>query len=123
MELENRTAGLLDFFYSLQGDVVRHNDVMQLLLGEEVLEFVEWPLQDQEAHSIPALKEELRVLQEEMRSHEELGTGGGPTDLIKLLTTDKLTSHQREHQLTFLNTASTYKLHLSTCTSCCEKLS
>uniref|UniRef100_A0A3P9ITU1 EMI domain-containing protein n=1 Tax=Oryzias latipes TaxID=8090 RepID=A0A3P9ITU1_ORYLA len=76
VELENRTAGLLDFFYSLQGDVVRHNDVMQLLLGEEVLEFVEWPLQDQEAHSIPALKEELRVLQEQLRSHEELGTGG-----------------------------------------------
>uniref|UniRef100_A0A8C7XNN6 C1q domain-containing protein n=1 Tax=Oryzias sinensis TaxID=183150 RepID=A0A8C7XNN6_9TELE len=113
VELENRTAGLLDFFYSLQGDVVRHNDVMQLLLGEEVLEFVEWPLQDQEAHSIPALKEELKVLQEQLRSNEELGTGGGPTDLIKLLTTDKLTTtHQREHQLPFLNSASTYKLHL-----------
>ncbi|XP_024152731.2 multimerin-2 isoform X1 [Oryzias melastigma] len=76
VELENKTADLLDFFYSLQGDVVRHNDVMQQLLGEEVLEFVERPLQDQEAHSILALKEELRVLQEQLMSHEELRTGG-----------------------------------------------
>lgn len=47
-------------FNSLLKDGIRHSDVLELLLGEEVLEFLEWPIQDQEAHSIPALKEQLR---------------------------------------------------------------
>lgn len=47
-------------FNSLLKDVIRHSDVLEILLGEEVLEFLEWPAQDQEAHSIPALKERLR---------------------------------------------------------------
>ncbi|XP_067336476.1 multimerin-2a isoform X2 [Channa argus] len=47
-------------FHSLLQDGIRHSDVLELLLGEEVLEFLEWPVQEQEAHSIPALKEKLR---------------------------------------------------------------
>ncbi|XP_061645209.1 multimerin-2a isoform X2 [Phyllopteryx taeniolatus] len=50
-------------FNSLLKDAIRHSDVLEILLGEEVLEFLEWPVQDQEAHSIPALKEHLRILQ------------------------------------------------------------
>ncbi|XP_070833910.1 multimerin-2a isoform X1 [Chaetodon trifascialis] len=56
-------------FTSLLKDVIRHSDVLELLLGEEVLEFLEWPVQDQEAHSIPALKEQLGQLQEQLRGH------------------------------------------------------
>ncbi|XP_058507100.1 multimerin-2a isoform X2 [Solea solea] len=56
-------------FDSLLRDAIRHSDVLELLLGEEVLEFLEWPVQDQEAQSIPALKEQLRNLQEELRGH------------------------------------------------------
>ncbi|XP_061767531.1 multimerin-2a isoform X4 [Nerophis ophidion] len=56
-------------FNSLLKDAIRHSDVLELLLGEEVLEFLEWPLQDQEAHSIPALKEQLRLLQEQLQGH------------------------------------------------------
>ncbi|XP_056903697.1 multimerin-2-like isoform X2 [Takifugu flavidus] len=56
-------------FKSLLKDVVRHNDVLGLLLGEEVLEFLEWPIQNQREYSILALKEQLGVLQEQMRSH------------------------------------------------------
>lgn len=56
-------------FNSLLKDAIRHSDVLELLLGEEVLEFLEWPVQDQEAHSIPALKEQLRHLQEQLRGH------------------------------------------------------
>lgn len=56
-------------FKSLLKDVVRHNDVLGLLLGEEVLEFLEWPIQNQREYSILALKEHLGVLQEQMRSH------------------------------------------------------
>ncbi|XP_073337664.1 multimerin-2a [Pagrus major] len=56
-------------FDSLLEDAIRHSDVLELLLGEEVLEFLEWPVQDQEAHSIPALKEQLGNLQEQLRGH------------------------------------------------------
>ncbi|KAK9541304.1 hypothetical protein VZT92_001359 [Zoarces viviparus] len=56
-------------FKSLLTDAIRHSDVLELLLGEEVLEFLEWPVQDQEAHSIPSLKEQLRLLQEKLRGH------------------------------------------------------
>ncbi|XP_054456612.1 multimerin-2a isoform X2 [Anoplopoma fimbria] len=57
-------------FTSLLTDAVRQSDVLELLLGEEVLEFLEWPVQDQEAHSIPSLKEQLRLLQEQLRGHD-----------------------------------------------------
>ncbi|KAM6997230.1 multimerin-2a [Tautogolabrus adspersus] len=56
-------------FNSLLEDAIRHSDVLELLLGEEVLEFLEWPVQDQEAHSIPALKERLSLLQEQLSGH------------------------------------------------------
>ncbi|KAG7459056.1 multimerin-2 [Solea senegalensis] len=56
-------------FDSMLKDAIRHSDVLELLLGEEVLEFLEWPVQDQEAQSIPALKEQLKNLQEELRGH------------------------------------------------------
>uniref|UniRef100_A0A8C3ATQ6 Multimerin 2a n=1 Tax=Cyclopterus lumpus TaxID=8103 RepID=A0A8C3ATQ6_CYCLU len=56
-------------FRSLLTDAIRHSDVLELLLGEEVLEFLEWPVQDQEAHSIPSIKEQLRLLQEQLRGH------------------------------------------------------
>ncbi|XP_060896422.1 multimerin-2a isoform X2 [Labrus mixtus] len=54
-------------FNSLLKDAIRHSDVLELMLGEEVLEFLEWPVQDQEAHSIPVLKERLRLLDEQQR--------------------------------------------------------
>ncbi|KAI3363548.1 hypothetical protein L3Q82_012140 [Scortum barcoo] len=66
--LENM-GQLSNFFNSLLKDVIRHSDVLELLLGEEVLEFLEWPVQDQEAHSILALKEQLRNLQEQLKRH------------------------------------------------------
>ncbi|XP_070772568.1 multimerin-2a [Enoplosus armatus] len=68
-KLEEQMQHLSSSFNSLLKDAIRHSDVLELLLGEEVLEFLEWPVQDQEAHSIPALKEHLRHLQEELRGH------------------------------------------------------
>ncbi|KAM8859146.1 multimerin-2a [Spinachia spinachia] len=53
-------------FKSLLTDTIRHSDVLELMLGEEVLDFLEWSVQDQEAHSVPALKEQLRLLQEQL---------------------------------------------------------
>ncbi|XP_035519035.1 multimerin-2a [Morone saxatilis] len=55
-----RMEHLSSFFNSLLKDVIRHSNVLELLLGEEVLEFLDWQVQDQEGHSIPALKEQLR---------------------------------------------------------------
>ncbi|XP_041865680.1 multimerin-2a isoform X2 [Melanotaenia boesemani] len=63
---------LSESFRALLKDAVRHSEVLQLLMGEEVLEFLEWPLQDQEAHSIPALKEHIRILQEQLGSHRDM---------------------------------------------------
>ncbi|KAM4599585.1 multimerin-2a [Fundulus diaphanus] len=68
---DNQAEMLSVSFRSLLQDAIRHSDVLQLLLGEEVLEFLEWPIQDQEAHSIPALKEQVRELQEQLRSQQE----------------------------------------------------
>ncbi|TMS04820.1 Multimerin-2, partial [Larimichthys crocea] len=56
-------------FQSLLKDTIRHSDVLELLLGEEVLDFLEWPVEDQEANSIPALKEQLGHLREQLRWH------------------------------------------------------
>lgn len=56
-------------FKSLLKDVVRHSDALELLLGEEVPEVLEWPVPDQKEFSIPALKEQLRLLQEQLRGH------------------------------------------------------
>ncbi|XP_035028500.2 multimerin-2a isoform X1 [Hippoglossus stenolepis] len=65
-EWKNRLSGS---FNSLLKDVIRHSDVLELQLGEEVLEFLEWPFQDQEANSIPALRKQLRHLQKQLSSH------------------------------------------------------
>ncbi|CAN9499527.1 unnamed protein product [Ophioblennius macclurei] len=64
-------------FASLLKDAIRHSEVLEVLLGEEVLEFLDWPLQDQEAHSIPSLKEQLLLLQEELRG----GPSGGREEM------------------------------------------
>lgn len=54
-------------FRSLLDDAMRHNEVLQLLLGEEVLEFLEWTPKDQEAHSLPVLKEQIRELMKQLK--------------------------------------------------------
>ncbi|XP_067467020.1 multimerin-2a isoform X3 [Thunnus thynnus] len=70
-KLKEEMRRLAGSFQSLLKDVIRHSDVLELLLGEEVLEFLEWSVQDQEAHSISALKEQLTLLQEQLRRHDE----------------------------------------------------
>lgn len=67
---QDQIKRLVASFNSLLKDAIRHSDVLELLLGEEVLEFLEWPVQDQEAHSIPVLKEQLRQQQEQLSGHE-----------------------------------------------------
>ncbi|KAK1791850.1 hypothetical protein P4O66_013823 [Electrophorus voltai] len=56
-------------FNSLLNDVLRHTEIVRILLGEEVLEFIDWPQQDQETYSLPALKESIRDMQEQINGH------------------------------------------------------
>lgn len=60
---------LYDAFNSLLKDAIRHSDILTILLGEEVLEFMDWSPQAQEAHSIPALKTLISDLQEQINGH------------------------------------------------------
>ncbi|XP_078099356.1 multimerin-2a [Sander vitreus] len=81
-------------FQSLLTDAVRHSDVLEILLGEEVLEFLDWPVQDQEAHSIPALKETLRgheqsitaLLDRKTGDREEIPSADQPPPSSSLLS-------------------------------------
>lgn len=83
VELKEKTNLLNSSFTSLLEDTVRHDEVLELLLHEEVLEFLEWPAQDQEALSIPALKEQLRLLQER---RERSSRSGGMSPSVKTQT-------------------------------------
>lgn len=58
-KLWEETQSLSAWFTALVTDVSRHGEVLGLLLGDEVLEFMQWPSRDREAQSIPALKQQL----------------------------------------------------------------
>ncbi|KAM4592063.1 multimerin-2-like [Odontesthes bonariensis] len=75
---EEQLKPLFSSFPSLFEDTIRHSEVLQLLLGEEVMEFREWPQQDQEAYSITTLKEQIRQLGGHDRGvMSQLGSGTG----------------------------------------------
>ncbi|XP_016892898.2 multimerin-2a isoform X1 [Cynoglossus semilaevis] len=84
-------------FNSLLQDTSRHNDVLELLLSEEVQEFLEWPVQDQEGNSIPALKEELRNLQEQLNSRADDPSSVFFSDDGRSSTGGAVREHQRLH--------------------------
>ncbi|XP_036430357.1 multimerin-2a isoform X2 [Colossoma macropomum] len=76
LQSQNRTMvieinRLASSFNSLLNDAVSHTKVLEILLGEEVLEFMDWPVQDKEAHSIPALKDSIRDMQEQINRHSK----------------------------------------------------
>ncbi|XP_055018754.1 multimerin-2a isoform X2 [Boleophthalmus pectinirostris] len=60
---------LRESFNSLLQDAIRHSDVLELLLGEEVLEFLDLPIHDQKAYSIPSLKKHLIQHEEQLSVH------------------------------------------------------
>lgn len=57
---ELRLNRLSASFNVLLKDASRHSQVLELLLGEDVLDFLDWPVEEQEEHSMPALLEQLR---------------------------------------------------------------
>ncbi|XP_067278648.1 multimerin-2a [Pseudorasbora parva] len=60
---------LHSIFNTLLQDAIRHSEVLEILLGEEVLEFMEWSHQDQKHYSIPELRENIRYMQEKINEH------------------------------------------------------
>ncbi|XP_036402127.1 multimerin-2-like [Megalops cyprinoides] len=62
---------LSSYFSSLLEDAVRHAEVLEVLLGEEVLEFTERPSREQEEYSIPLLQDKIRLLQEQTESQAQ----------------------------------------------------
>ena len=61
-DLEERMRRLSSSFGSLLKDAGRNSEVLEVLLGEDVLEFLRRPPAYQEALSIPGLKEHIRSL-------------------------------------------------------------
>lgn len=57
---EPRINRLSALFNVLLKDASRHSQVLELLLGEDVLDFLDLPVEEQEEHSVPALLEQLR---------------------------------------------------------------
>lgn len=80
--LKDRMQRVSSSFKSLLTDVIRHSDVLELLLGDEVLEFLEWSEQAQVAHSIPALKQQLKVHDLKITSLEESRTGNAQEEAL-----------------------------------------
>ncbi|KAL4641158.1 multimerin-2 [Arapaima gigas] len=55
-------------FKILLKDAIRHSEVLELLLGEEVLEFKERPRHEQEMFSIPVLQGKIKHMHEQIRN-------------------------------------------------------
>lgn len=70
---ENKSAdirGLSATFSSLLNDAVRHSDVLEVLLGEEVLEFTRWSHSQKKEFSIPDLLQRMHVMQQKIETHD-----------------------------------------------------
>lgn len=57
---EPQIKRLSALFNVLLKDASRHSQVLELVLGEDVLDFLDLPVEEQEEHSVPALLEQLR---------------------------------------------------------------
>ncbi|XP_051523989.1 multimerin-2-like isoform X2 [Myxocyprinus asiaticus] len=62
--------GLSATFSSLLNDAVRHSEVLEVLLGEEVLEFTHWSHNQQKEFSIPNLLQKMHLMQQKIASHD-----------------------------------------------------
>lgn len=57
-------------FTSLLKDAIRHSEVLEVLLGDEVMEFSSWSKSQQKEFTIPVLLQKMRLMQEKVDSHE-----------------------------------------------------
>ncbi|XP_065152944.1 multimerin-2a [Paramisgurnus dabryanus] len=66
---DEKIQQLASTFNTLLQDAIRHSDILEVLLGEEVLEFMEWSDREQRQYSIPALKESIKDILEKINAH------------------------------------------------------
>ncbi|KAG7462595.1 hypothetical protein MATL_G00186520 [Megalops atlanticus] len=71
---------LASSFSSLLKDAIRHTDVLEVLIGEEVLGFKEKPLQEQEEYSIPLLRKKILQMQDQITSQNLSPRSAQPAD-------------------------------------------
>lgn len=57
-------------FTSLLKDAIRHSEVLEVLLGDEVMEFSSWSNSQQKEFALPLLLQKMRFMQEKLDSHE-----------------------------------------------------
>ncbi|KAK2866592.1 hypothetical protein Q7C36_002648 [Tachysurus vachellii] len=57
-------------FSSLLKDAIRHSEVLEMILGDEVIEVSDWSNIQQKEISIPELLQKMRLMQEKIDSHE-----------------------------------------------------
>lgn len=62
--------GLTATFSSLLSDAVRHSEVLEVLLGEEVLEFTTWSHHQQKELGIPNLLQKMLSMQYKIENHD-----------------------------------------------------
>ncbi|KAA0725160.1 hypothetical protein E1301_Tti005872 [Triplophysa tibetana] len=62
--------GLSATFSSLLSDAVRHSEVLEVLLGEEVLEFTTWSHHQQKELGIPNLLQKILSMQYKIENHD-----------------------------------------------------
>ncbi|XP_056325246.1 LOW QUALITY PROTEIN: multimerin-2 [Danio aesculapii] len=62
--------GLSAAFSSLLNDAVRHSEVLEVLLGEEVLEFTHWSQSRQKELSLPDLLQTIQMMQQKIETHD-----------------------------------------------------
>lgn len=101
----NEIKHLFNSFSSLLKDAIRHTDVLEILLGEEVLEFMDWSPEDQKAHSIPTLKMQISALQQQIRRHSqgqasmlnsEVPSADEPSEHLKSIQEEQKFNHPLE---------------------------
>ncbi|XP_016086775.1 multimerin-2-like [Sinocyclocheilus grahami] len=68
----NEIQGLSAIFSSLLNDAIRHSEVLEVLLGEEVLEFTRWSHNQKKELSIPDLLQKMDVMQQKIETHDRI---------------------------------------------------
>ncbi len=68
----NEIQGLSATFSSLLNDAIRHSEVLEMLLGEEVLEFTHWSHNHKKELSIPDLLQRMDVMQQKIETNDRI---------------------------------------------------
>ncbi|TRZ00399.1 hypothetical protein DNTS_035688 [Danionella cerebrum] len=69
-EVSAEIRGLSATFSSLLNDAVRHSEVLEVLLGEEVLEFTRWSDSQKTELSIPDLLHRVQLMHQKIEAHD-----------------------------------------------------